>query len=62
MPAIRNYEVTQTRTVLVCATNEVDALRVANGEFNGDELPKEIWGHKILDVSITDVNIACMDN
>lgn len=44
MPEMRNYTVTQERTVKLWANSPVEAAWLADAEFKGKELPKDVPG------------------
>ncbi len=63
MPAIRAFQVAQTRVVKVTANNVVDAVRIGNAAFeNGQNSdngvidgPPVIWGNATTRVRVTDI-------
>lgn len=63
MPAVRHYEVEQTRCVSVAASNITEALLIANREFakaspEEDVIPnEEVQGYVVRHALITHVDI-----
>lgn len=45
MPEIRNFEVTQVRSVRVQANNLADAVRIASAAFENGKAPDGVWGN-----------------
>lgn len=55
MPAVRMYEVTQTREVKVRAENPTDAIRIADGLFN-EAVSEEAGSVSPNDLRVTDIS------
>lgn len=64
MPKIQYYEVEQTRSVRVAASNEIDALAVASHAFATNSqtdlvrFPGDRQGATVGDIEVTNINIS----
>lgn len=58
MPEIRNYTVTQERELKVSANSPIDAARIANAVFKGEdpaEVLEDIFGHATSPIRNRDI-------
>lgn len=63
MPAVKYYEIEQTRTVKVAAANPAEAAYVASAEFAKEQpqdssLPTELQGRVIGNIEVTNLTIS----